>query len=291
MNYQQKYLKYKNKYLELKNQIGGEGEGIHVWIGGSFSPPTIAHFMFAEQTARYIKDKMMTDPADQITIHFVPANDYYTKDSVGCVTINDRMAMLQIGIDKLNSTNSKDNILFKINTFEIDRAKAVVGDEWYEKPISTYYSIQHFQPGANREKVFFLQGEDNVKCILNGSWKYSYDLIFNSNILCLPRNDDPSKSIPELFKAINLKKEDHNNLNEPKHTLEHTGHPDATAEQIIKKITVLPFTPSLISSTQVRNEINKLRESVDPDVLIYILTKPGNPANAKTAGKPMYLGC
>jgi len=47
---------------------------IYIWLGGSFSPPTLAHMNIAKIGAEYIATQ---HPAQNIHLFFVPVNDYY----------------------------------------------------------------------------------------------------------------------------------------------------------------------------------------------------------------------
>jgi hypothetical protein len=108
MNFEQKYLKYKGKYLSLKKEIltqgnrfkGGAGEEttIHIYNGGSFSPPTIAHQQICIDTFNFLMNHFKDSPIDTIVLHLVPASDMYNKPSVkpDCIPYEARRAMLDI---------------------------------------------------------------------------------------------------------------------------------------------------------------------------------------------------
>jgi len=293
ITYKQKYLKYKQKYLALKG--GADEDGVHIWLGGSFSPPTLGHFIIAEFSALYVHSQNL-HPGEKITFHFVPVNDYYAKDSINCVTAGDRCAMLQIGADKLTETHKDKNIIFRVNTFEILVAEKE--GEFFHKPIPSYYSIANFQPGVDRKKVYTVQGEDNMYGIVAGSWKKSYDLLFTSTILCPPRNlavnELPTTEL-RLRSKINL-----DNLNK-KEQSDLIHQPLTSLEEVLARIKILDFEPLDISSSDLRREINEVRSGkreeanllrkIDKDVLEYIKSHTGNPNDPTHKDTSMYSKC
>ena len=99
--------------------------------GGSFNPPTIAHY----EIAKYILDKF---PESEIV--FVPTAQHYNKPGL-CYDI-DRINMLKILCHKLGNRAS------------------VSGFEIYQKEyLGTYYTLKHFGD------CYFLMGADNFDYI------------------------------------------------------------------------------------------------------------------------------
>ena len=126
MNFEQKYLKYKGKYLSLKKEIltqgnrfkGGAGEEttIHIYNGGSFSPPTIAHQQICIDTFNFLMNHFKDSPIDTIVLHLVPASDMYNKPSVksDCIPYSARRAMLDI-----MAQNIRDAVPSKSNKYSL----------------------------------------------------------------------------------------------------------------------------------------------------------------------------
>ena len=99
MTFEQKYLKYKNKYINLKhNQYGAGHETIHIYNGGSFSPPTKAHEKICIDTFNFFMNYLKDSNIDTIILHLVPTTDMYDKSSVKseCIPYNTRVEMLKI---------------------------------------------------------------------------------------------------------------------------------------------------------------------------------------------------
>ena len=210
MNFEQKYLKYKNKYLQLKrNQIGGEGEEektIHIYNGGSFSPPTIAHQQICIDTFGFLMNHFNKIPINKIVLHLVPTSDMYDKPSVkpDCIPYDARKAMLEI-----MAQNIRDAIPSKTDKYTL----AVIVDDieqtiaYEAKPdgsgvngyIGTYKYVDAF---AKRNKfipenIYLLYGLDNAISLSTSTetadgkikrWQSPLHLISKFKFLIYPRS-------------------------------------------------------------------------------------------------------
>ena len=236
----------------LPEQPAPTPDDIYIWLGGSFSPPTIAHIAIAELVGTKLSEE---NPDRRINVFFVPVNDYYNKKSVKCVSAEDRVQMLYEAATFLNEKHLP-NINFYVSRHEILKAETDKDSPWYHKEVKTYESIKQFTEnyGADPENVYLLQGQDNIEGILAGKWVYSHDLIFKSKLICVPRaaaNNVVNATRAALRSKVNISK-----LNAP----ESTQTPDPTqppksASDVLARITILDTVPRLVSSTDLRKTI------------------------------------
>ena len=229
-------------------------DDIYIWLGGSFSPPTLAHMNIAKIGAEYIANQY---PTQKIYLYFVPVNDYYKKASVTCVNFANRFEMLKIAADALNKETEGTNI-----TFDVSNIENVEGNKT-KTSVRTWRSLELFREEykANPENVYLMQGQDNIADILKGSWEKSYDLIFKSKLLCIPRTGGSTKE--KLIEVINLEtliKTD-------------TQFSDKTKEKIMDRVKIIDTIPNLISSSELRKQIRELLKIADPKILEYIFEK------------------
>ena len=226
-------------------------DDIYIWLGGSFSPPTLAHMNIAKIGAEYIANQY---PTQKIYLYFVPVNDYYKKASVTCVNFANRFEMLKIAADALNKETEGTNITFGVSDIENVEGKSM------GKPVKTWRSLELFieKYHANPENVYLMQGQDNIADILKGSWENSYDLIFKSKLLCIPRKE--AKSLSEVINLKDLKTKD-------------TQFSGKTNEEIMGRVEIIDTIPNLISSSELREQLRKLLKIADPKILEYIFEK------------------
>lgn len=227
-------------------------EDAFVWMGGSYSPPTIAHI----EMAALVGLKVAATSGLKTHVFFVPVNDYYKKKSVSCVTFADRFHMLQLACDELNGRGLR-NVFFHVSDYEALTAEE--NGAWNKKEIKTYESIKQFikRYGADKDNIYISQGQDNIEGIIAGKWGFSRDLIFNCKLVCIPRVDPVIKDIVRLTRDgikglrdwVNVSKLNESGLSE-------SGDDGiATLESVLERITILDVVPRLISSTDLRKII------------------------------------
>ena len=228
-----------------------ENNDIYIWLGGSFSPPTLAHMNIAKIGAEYIANK---NPDKNIHLYFIPVNDHYKKASVTCVNFANRFEMLKIAADALNEETEGTKIRFDVSNIE-----NVEGNKT-KTSVRTWRSLELFREEykANPENVYLMQGQDNIADILKGSWEKSYDLIFKSKLLCIPRKE--AKSLSEVINLETLIKTD-------------TQFSDKTKEKIMGRVEIIDTIPNLISSSELREQLRELLKIADPKILEYIFEK------------------
>ncbi|MDD4000912.1 MAG: nicotinate (nicotinamide) nucleotide adenylyltransferase [Bacilli bacterium] len=129
--------------------------------GGSFNPPTVAHYLVARHLLlKYPKAEL----------HFLPTNNFYPKDNLKDYQY--RYEMLEILCRRLGSRA-------KVNDFELHL------DKYY----GTYYTLEHF-PNA-----YFIIGADNL---LNIDTWINYPMVIEKNkFIILPRNNIDIEAIIE----------------------------------------------------------------------------------------------
>jgi nicotinic acid mononucleotide adenylyltransferase len=209
MDFQQKYLKYKTKYLQLKNSlIGGNPEEkiIHIYNGGSFSPPTIAHQQICIDTFSFLMNHFKDSPIDTIVLHLIPTSDMYDKPSVkpDCVPYAARRTMLDIMAQNIKE---KLVILHKAYTLAVvvDDIEQIIAYE--PKPdgsgpngyIGTYKYLNAFatRNGFIPDNIYLLYGLDNALSLVTSTetadgkikrWKNPIHLVSKFKFLIYPRS-------------------------------------------------------------------------------------------------------
>lgn len=135
------------------------------FFGGSFNPPTIAHYNLIKQALQeYNFDK----------VYFVPVNDYYKKENL--ISINQRIDMLNLlcknesQIAVLDIEKRIDSKLDAIDIFKILEKK------------------------YKNDEIFFFVGEDNY--IKMNTWK-DYELLKKYNYIVFQRNDKKNLEITD----------------------------------------------------------------------------------------------
>ena len=121
--------------------------------GGSFNPPTIAHY----DIAKYILEKYPDS-----TLYFLPTNNLYNKD--GLKDFNLRVKMLEILCDKLG-----------------ERAKVSDFEGKLDKYYGTYFTLSNFV------NPYFVMGADNFKSIT--SWINYPKIIIDFKFIIIPRDN------------------------------------------------------------------------------------------------------
>jgi hypothetical protein len=155
MNFKLKYLKSKKKYSSFKynNQIGSaeivDNNTIHIYYGGSFSPPTIAHQTICIDTIHFLMNYYQDKDINQIIFHIIPTSDLYNKFSVkdNCIPFIKRIEMLEIMsqniIEKINS-NNKYNIIINVDRIEQELAHILNEHDEPQGYLGTYPCLIDF---------------------------------------------------------------------------------------------------------------------------------------------------
>ncbi|HHZ11177.1 MAG TPA: nicotinate-nicotinamide nucleotide adenylyltransferase [Acholeplasmataceae bacterium] len=144
-----------------------------ILYGGSFNPPTLAHYQIAE----YLLEKF-----PEAELHFLPANNFYEKDNLK--DFRERFEMLEILCRRLGPRA-------KVNGFEGGL------DRYY----GTWYTLKHF-PDA-----WFVIGADNL---VNLPTWINYPAVVRENrFLVIPR---PAVDIEEAFLANPMLSENRQNF-------------------------------------------------------------------------------
>lgn len=135
------------------------------FFGGSFNPPTIAHYNLIKQALKeYNFDK----------VYFVPVNDYYKKEKL--ISIDQRIEMLNLLCKKESNIEVLDiekKINSKLNAIDI---------------------FKILEKKYKDDKIFFFIGEDNY--IKMNTWK-NYDQLKKYNYIIFRRNENEILSITD----------------------------------------------------------------------------------------------
>lgn len=121
--------------------------------GGSFNPPTIAHY----EIAKYILDKF-----PKSILYFLPTNNSYNKE--GLKDFNLRVKMLELLCDKLGK-----------------RAKVSDFEGKLDKYYGTYYTLSNFVD------PYFVMGADNFESIT--TWINYPKIIIDFKFIIIPRDN------------------------------------------------------------------------------------------------------
>lgn len=212
MNFELKYLKYKTKYLQLKkNQlVGGAGEEektIHIYNGGSFSPPTIAHQQICIDTFSFLMDHFTETKIETIVLHLVPTSDMYDKPSVkpDCIPYETRKAMLEIMAQNIREKIVPKNKAYTLSIIVDDIEQRIAheaksdGSGGVNGFIGTYKYLAEFARRNNylSENIYLLYGLDNAISLNTSTegadgkikrWKNPIHLVSKFKFLIYPRS-------------------------------------------------------------------------------------------------------
>lgn len=141
-------------------------KGIKVLFGGSFNPPTKAHFEIAKKV---IEKYEVTD------FIFLPTGNVYNKPNL--IDCKYRIEMLQILCKKLNNASVSD--------YEMKQ----------KKYLGTYKTLEDFQG------YYFLMGADNF--ITLHSWINFPNVVINNRFLVINRNGINCNEYLETVNVIN----------------------------------------------------------------------------------------
>lgn len=124
-----------------------------ILYGGSFNPPTIAHY----EIAKYLIKKY-----PEAEFLFLPTNNFYKKDNLR--DFHYRCDMLEIVCKKLYNKA-------KISYFELEL------DQYY----GTDYTLKHFKD------PYFVMGADNLQDI--AKWINYPNVVKNNKFIIIPRDE------------------------------------------------------------------------------------------------------
>lgn len=149
-----------------------------VVFGGSFNPPTYAHFSLAEQVYSLYKE------VEQVL--FVPVSDLYPKKNL--LKAEHRVKMLELVCEK--------NPHFTVSRIEVDS----------ERLLTTIETLRKLQKLYKDYDIWFTMGTDNLK--LMPHWVCHQEILENFKCLILERDQDKMNHIlngHEIFKRYKEK--------------------------------------------------------------------------------------
>lgn len=137
-----------------------------VVFGGSFNPPTNAHFGLAEQILNdYDIDRLL----------FMPVGDHYQKKDLLPAFI--RIEMLREMCKELDNT--------EVSTIEVEQ----------DKQLPTIETLELLQKQFPNQKLWFVLGTDNLRDLPN--WDRYDDILSKFQVLVLERGEEKAASIIE----------------------------------------------------------------------------------------------
>lgn len=153
----------------------------YIIMGGSFSPPTIAHMQALHAAAHCVADMSDIPDKDIIYAYFVPVSKSYPKKSVNeeCITERARLDLIQTAVEFLQHEEKNPRIRYAVSDHEIVTGRAV----------TTYDSVKLFaeHTGAALSSIYIALGQDNLFGLMSGAWYKSNELLHETKILYFPR--------------------------------------------------------------------------------------------------------
>jgi nicotinic acid mononucleotide adenylyltransferase len=199
-------MNFKQKYINLKyNQFDcDEKEIIHIYYGGSFSPPTIAHQKICTDIILFLMKYLHETEIKIIILHIVPTSDMYYKPSVKpeCIDFNKRVEMLEIIAQNINKEIKSERYIFncKIDIIENIISHEIKSDGSGENGyVETYKYMEEFIKRNNYipNNIYLLFGLDNAISLVSSikkntdyydRWSGSIHMISNFKFLIYPRH-------------------------------------------------------------------------------------------------------
>jgi nicotinic acid mononucleotide adenylyltransferase len=159
------------------------------WMGGSFSPPTVAHSNVAMEIGKKLREMY---PAERCRVCIVPVSHGYNKPSINinCVQPDARVGLVEAMVEGLNAEKNDDNLDFIMETHELQSTTAVA-------TIDSLSTLKTKYPGAT---IFISQGQDNIEAIFQRKWTRSNELIENYGFIMYPRGG----SDKEVLKTVDV---------------------------------------------------------------------------------------
>jgi nicotinic acid mononucleotide adenylyltransferase len=208
---------------------GGGGSGTKytnvVWLGGSYAPPTIAHFGIAKAVGVLISDR-----GGRGAVCIVPISKKYPKASVSeaCAPGDVRLELVTAMVEALNADPEKPkNIDFILEDYEYrDMRPGGV------PTVDSLPMLADRYPGAT---IYFAQGQDSIASLFKKEWVRSEDLLdllsTTYELILFPRDSDKGHAIKGSI-----------------------GTPDA----IVERIHIVPASvTSTASSSAIRKALRK----------------------------------
>jgi len=190
------------------------------FFGGSFNPPTKAHYYLAEKVIETVNlDKLF----------FVPVGNYYKKD--GLVDEKYRYEMLKL----MCSKNEKMEVL----DIELNVHKQL-------KAIDAFKMIKYKYP---KDNLYYIMGADNLAKI--SKWESSEELIKNFKFIILNRGN---YVIEDIIKNNSLLLEHKNNFIE----LENNEHSNTSSTDVRNKIKSKDMNIDILDEVQTYIKENRL---------------------------------
>ena len=212
---------------------GGGGSGTKytnvVWLGGSYAPPTIAHFGIAKAVGALISDR-----GGRGAVCIVPISKKYPKASVSeaCAPGDVRLELVTAMVEALNADPEKPkNIDFILEDYEYrDMRPGGV------PTVDSLPMLADRYPGAT---IYFAQGQDSIASLFQKKWVRSDKLLemlsATYELILFPRDSDKGHAIKGSI-----------------------GTPDAIVERIMERIHIVPASvTSTASSSAIRKALRK----------------------------------
>jgi nicotinic acid mononucleotide adenylyltransferase len=177
-------------------------EILAAWMGGSFSPPTMAHVNVIVAIGAKLKE---LSPGKQAYVCVVPVSQAYKKCSIECISLDDRLRIIHAFIvaireEALKQGITPEDVIFRLYTYEMTAPTGVLTAD----SLTTLNGILQGENPGKTIKLYLAQGQDNIEKIFEGpagGWKKTEELM-NYPLLMFPRGQDA------------IKKPSRNNLNE-----------------------------------------------------------------------------
>lgn len=175
-------LQHRAKILQIRHVA---------WLGGTYSPPTKAHFMVAMEIGKKIA---LMYPNEECVVAITPVSHEYKKPSIhkDCVSPEARVALVKAMVNALNEENTYANLKFVLEYHELNSQVAV----------PTITSLGMLKRKYSNSIVYISQGQDNVEQIFSRQWVKSNKLIEDFGIIMYPRGGDDNSRLKDMDGAL-----------------------------------------------------------------------------------------
>jgi len=211
------------------------------WMGGSFSPPTSAHF-----TVAMAMGKALVEKGGDCAICIVPVSQDYNKLSVKeeCVPNEVRFELVKALVDALNSENTHGKLTFFLSNHEYNSPKAVA-------TIDSLGITKQIFPGAT---IYIAQGQDNIEAIFRRKWVRSDELL-TYGFIVYPRGSDTDIKQPNgpLDTALQSSQEESKNK---------AFAPPLDRESILSRTSVIPVDFNDDNSSSLVRKMIRKKEDI-----------------------------
>jgi nicotinic acid mononucleotide adenylyltransferase len=194
----------------------------HIYNGGSFSCPTLAHQEIVIGTIGYLLKYYLHSQIDTIEYTIAPVSDLYPKASVNpaCISFEHRFTMLShmveniiselVSIDSFEYSDGIIHCLYEGKRYKIQIILTRLEQEISHqrgKYVGTYEYLKEFEKNKDPDNIYLVFGADNIYSLLSPieRWKNPIHLFLNFKFMAYSREGfelDYGKMAQDLIQCI-----------------------------------------------------------------------------------------